>query len=241
MVIVPAFNEEAAIGGVVRSVRRILPGAPIFVIDDFSSDATARLAQEAGAKVVRLPAHRGLGECLRTGYRLAYEAGCDYAIRLDGDGQHEAADIPLMLEALTSNGTDAVIGSRFLTPGNWESPFARAVGIALFRRLLKPVLGKTVHDPTSGFIGVNRRALEVFSRDLPLHYPEIGGLMMLKRNRFRFHEISCRMHPRRTGCSSFTFTKSFHYTLHVLLGIFVNSVRFGIPIGPVARHGFEGE
>jgi glycosyltransferase involved in cell wall biosynthesis len=222
MVIIPALNEEGAIGGVVRAVKLVLPRTPVLVIDDHSSDRTARVAEEAGADVVRLHTHLGVGGCVRTGYQIALELGCEWVVRIDGDGQHEARDIPRILEALSTTGADVVIGSRFLIPGQWQSPFARAIGIALFRRLLAPLLGKTVFDPTSGFVGINRRALSVFAKRLPQVYPEIGALIMLRRNRFRVHEVPCRMYPRRTGRSSFTFLKSFQYTAHVLLGILVH-------------------
>jgi hypothetical protein len=75
-------------------------------------------------------------------------------------------------------------------------------------------------------VGVNRRALHVFSEIFPLEYPEIEVLVVLQRKRFRFHEVACRMHPRRTGKSTFTPMTSFRYMLHVLLGVFVNVLRF---------------
>ncbi|HZL57313.1 MAG TPA: glycosyltransferase family 2 protein [Bryobacteraceae bacterium] len=241
MVIVPALNEEAAIGDVVRSVRKVLPGTPVLVIDDHSSDGTARAARDAGADVVRLDSHSGLGICLRTGYRIALERGCDYVIRVDGDGQHEARDIPAVLNALLATGADAVIGSRFIGAGRWRSPWVRSVGIGLFRRLLTPILGRVVHDPTSGFVGVNRRALRVFANALPLVCPEIGALLMLRRINFLVHEIPCRMHPRRTGRSSFNFAKSIQYALHALSGIAVGAFRQRIPMEQTPRHGFESE
>jgi glycosyltransferase involved in cell wall biosynthesis len=241
MVIVPALNEEGAIGDVVRAVRLVLPGTPVLVIDDHSTDRTARVAEEAGAEVVRLHTHLGVGGCVRTGYQIAFEQGYEQVIRVDGDGQHEASDIPRIIDGLATTGADVVIGSRFLIPGEWQSPFTRSLGIALFRRLLSPLLGKTVFDPTSGFVGINRRALEVFARRLPQVYPEIGALIMLRRNQFRFHEVPCRMYPRRTGRSSFTFLKSLQYTAHVLLGILVNALRAEIPIEGTGRHGFETE
>ena len=70
--------------------------------------------------------------------------------------------------------------------------------------MLRPILGKTVHDPTSGFVGVNRTALALFSRSFPLEYPEIEALVVLQRRRFRFVEVPCHMRPRRTGRSSIT-------------------------------------
>ena len=81
-------------------------------------------------------------------------------------------------------------------------------------------------DPTSGFVGVNRRALEVFRQSFPLEYPEIEALVVLQRRRFRFAEVSCHMRPRTTGRSSITALKSLYYVMHVLLGVFVNVLRF---------------
>ncbi|HEV2446015.1 MAG TPA: hypothetical protein VGS58_08840, partial [Candidatus Sulfopaludibacter sp.] len=81
-------------------------------------------------------------------------------------------------------------------------------------------------DPTSGFVGVNRRALDVFSRSFPLEYPEIEALVVLQRRRFRFVEVPCKMRPRTTGRSSITAAKSLYYIAHVLLGVFVNVLKF---------------
>lgn len=81
-------------------------------------------------------------------------------------------------------------------------------------------------DPTSGFVGVNRQALEVFTRSFPLEYPEIETLVVLQRKRFRFQEIECRMRPRQAGRSSITPVKSLYYIVHVLLGVFVNILKF---------------
>jgi glycosyltransferase involved in cell wall biosynthesis len=233
MVIVPAWNEEGAVGKVVRSVQEVLPEVPVLVIDDHSDDATAQVAEMAGARVLRLPVHLGLGGCVQTGYKLAYEMGFDYVIRVDGDGQHEAADIPKILDTLIATGSEFVIGSRFIEDAGNHTSFARSVGINFFRVLLKPILGRTIHDPTSGFVGVNRRALQVFARSFPLSYPEIEVLVVLQRRRFRFEEVSCRMHPRQSGRSSITLIKSLRYMLHVLLGVFVNVLKFdGKPLNP---------
>jgi glycosyltransferase involved in cell wall biosynthesis len=226
MVIVPALNEEGAIGQVVRSVKQVLPDVPVVVIDDHSEDATANVAESAGAQVIRLPVHLGVGGCVQTGYKLAFELGFDYVIRIDGDGQHEAADIPKILDTLIETGAEVVIGSRFVAPGGAMTSFARSVGIGFFRFLLRPILGRAIHDPTSGFIGTNRLALQVFSHSFPLAWPEIEALVVLQRKCFRFCEISCRMHPRRTGKSSITLLRSFRYMLHVLLGVFVNVLKF---------------
>jgi glycosyltransferase involved in cell wall biosynthesis len=226
LIIIPAFNEEGAIAGVVRSAREHMPGVPVLVIDDGSVDGTISQARSAGADVLTLPHHLGLGGCVQTGYKLAYELGFEYVIRIDGDGQHDARDIPRILEKLRTTGCEMVIGSRFVSFNGSETSLLRALGIRFFRLVLQPILGKPVHDPTSGFVGVNRRALAVFGRSFPLEYPEIEALVVLQRRRFRFEEIPCKMRPRTTGRTSITPVKSLYYIAHVLLGVFVNVLKY---------------
>ena len=224
--IVPALNEEGAIGQVVESIRACLPGAPVLVIDDCSADNTITVARKAGAEVLALPHHLGLGGCVQAGYKLAYELGFEYVIRVDGDGQHDVHDIPRILDKLKTSGCEMVIGARFADFNGTRTSLVRRMGIVFFRMVLRPILGKPVHDPTSGFVGVNRRALDLFSRSFPLEYPEIEALVVLQRKRFRFEEVPCKMRPRQAGKSSINAFKSLYYIVHVLLGVFINVLRF---------------
>jgi glycosyltransferase involved in cell wall biosynthesis len=226
LVIVPALNEQDAIAGVVREIFEHVPDTPVLVIDDCSSDGTVQAARAAGADVLPLPHHLGLGGCVQAGYKLAFELGFNYVIRVDGDGQHKPSDIPRILERLKSSGAEMVIGSRFVDATGSRTGAVRSLGIAFFRAVLRPILGRTVHDPTSGFVGVNHRALDVFSRSFPLEYPEIEALVVLQRRRFRFEEVPCQFRPRTTGRSSITALKSLYYIVHVLLGVFVNVLRY---------------
>ncbi len=226
MILVPAFNEEGAVGQVVREVRQAVPGTPILVVDDCSLDSTVSRARDAGARVLPLPHHLGLGGCVQAGYRLAFELGYDYVIRVDGDGQHDPRDIPKIFETLEREGCEMVIGSRFVNGGGPHFGPMRALGIVFFRAMLRPILGVPVRDPTSGFVGVNRTALALFTRSFPLEYPEIEALVVLQRRRFRFVEVPCRMRPRRSGRSSITAIKSLYYIVHVMLGVFVNVLKF---------------
>jgi glycosyltransferase involved in cell wall biosynthesis len=227
LVIVPAYNEQGAVGGVVRDVALHVPGVPVLVIDDCSKDSTVAEARAAGARVLPLPHHLGLGGAVQAGYKLAFELGFEYVIRVDGDGQHDARDIPRILEKLKESGAEMVIGARMNgDPEEWGGRRVRELGSHFFRMVLRPILGKPVHDPTSGFVGVNRRALALFSGSFPLEYPEIEALVVLQRRRFRFEEVPCRMLPRRTGRSSITALRSLSYIAHVLLGVFVNILRY---------------
>ncbi len=226
LVLIPAYNEQGAVGGVVKEVRQAAPEAMVLVVDDCSNDATADVARTAGAHVLSLPHHLGLGGCVQAGYMLAHQLGYEYVIRVDGDGQHDPADIPTILDVLRETGCEMVIGSRFLNGAKGQTSLLRGLGIRFFRLVLRPILGRKVHDPTSGYVGVGRAALEVFSRSFPLEYPEIEALVVLQRRRFRFEEVSCRFRPRRTGRSTITALKSLFFVVHVLLGVFVNVLKY---------------
>ena len=226
LILVPAFNEEGAVGQVVREIRDVFPEAPILVVDDCSLDSTRAVARAAGAEVMTLPHHLGLGGAVQAGYKLAFELGYQHVIRVDGDGQHDPACLPRIFEALCTSGCQMVIGSRFLEGRAYPTGLVRGLGIRFFRLVLRPILGQRVHDPTSGFVGVTREALEVFSRSFPLEYPEIEALVVLQRRAFRFREVCCRFRPRLAGRSSITTLKSIYYILHVLLGVFVNVLKY---------------
>jgi glycosyltransferase involved in cell wall biosynthesis len=226
LVLIPAYNEAGSIDWVIREAREVLGPVPVLIADDCSTDRTAQIARSAGAEVLSLPYHLGLGGCVQAGYRLAYEKGFDYVVRIDGDGQHDPRYIPELLNALASTGVQMAIGSRFIDDDRNHTSLVRKWGIRLFRGVLRPILGKPVRDPTSGFVAVNREALEVFSRSFPLEYPEIEALVVLQRRAFQFVEVPVKMRARRAGTSTITAVKSIYYILHVLLGVLVNILKF---------------
>ena len=226
LILIPAFNEEGAVGHVVAEVQSVLPDTPVLVADDCSSDATADVARLAGAQVLSLPHHLGLGGCVQAGYKFAFEQGYDYVIRVDGDGQHDPQYIPAVYRALRDSGVQMVIGSRFVNGEGEHTSAARRIGIFFFRSVLRPILDKPVHDPTSGFVGVNRQALAVFSKSFPLEYPEIEALVVLQRRKFKFQEEPVRMRRRQAGRSTITAMKSVYYIVHVLLGVLVNILKW---------------
>ena len=226
LILVPAYNEEGSVEQVVRSLHATLPDTPVLVVDDGSWDATANIAARAGAEVLRLPHHLGLGGAVQTGYRFAFEHGFERVVRVDGDGQHNSADIAALLTAMDEGDYDLVAGSRFLAANDYPIEPLRRFGGLLFSWILYPILGQRITDPTSGFIAVNRRALEVFSRSFPLEYPEIEALVVLKRKAFRFREVPARMFPRTAGRSTINNSRAIYYMVRVLLGVFVNIIKF---------------
>lgn len=226
VIIIPAFNEEDAIADVIHGIWAAIPGVPVLVLDDCSQDGTLAVARATGAEVIALPHHLGLGGLVQTGYKLAFSLGYQYVIRVDGDGQHHPGDILKIYEKLRTSGAEMVIGCRLNSENEWKTGLVRRLGIQFFRAVLRPILGRPVNDPTSGFVGVNRAALQVFAGSFPLEYPEIEALVVLQRRKFRFEEVPVRMRPRRTGRSSITALKSLYYIAHVLLGVFVNILKY---------------
>src|SRR5438105_10399626 len=98
LAIVPAFNEEASVGRVIDEIRAFDPGFEIAVIDDGSTDRTAGIAADRDVHVIRLPFNLGIGGAVQTGYRYAFERGYDVAVQVDGDGQHDPAQLSKILE-----------------------------------------------------------------------------------------------------------------------------------------------
>jgi glycosyltransferase involved in cell wall biosynthesis len=111
LVVIPAKNEASTIARTVADVAAA--GWPVIVVDDGSDDGTGELARRAGATVLRHTLNLGQGAALQTGISWACSAGADYVVTFDADGQHDAADIRPLVEALLA-GADVALGSRFL-------------------------------------------------------------------------------------------------------------------------------
>jgi glycosyltransferase involved in cell wall biosynthesis len=158
-IVVPAFNEELAIGGLVRALGAGPAWHEIIVVDDGSSDATAERAREAGATVVRHPYNKGNGAAVKTGIR---HATGEFVLIVDGDGQHQAADAARIVARLGEY--DLVIGAR--STGT-QATHARLLGNAALNRLAGYLTGRTIPDLTSGFRGARRSQLREFIHLLP--------------------------------------------------------------------------
>lgn len=151
-VFMPAYNEERHIADVVRGARGL--GFPTLVVDDASADATVERAKVAGAEVVRHDRNRGKGVALATGFAWARKRGFDAAVTLDGDGQHDPAEIPLFVDCADRTGAHIVVGSRFLrrgADGVATMPAHRKLTNWFMSRVLSGVAGTRLTDSQSGF------------------------------------------------------------------------------------------
>jgi glycosyltransferase involved in cell wall biosynthesis len=224
--IVPAFNEQDAVGRVIDEIRAYDPEFEIVVVDDGSVDNTAEAARAHGAHVVRLPFNLGIGGAVQTGFRFAHENGFELAVRLDGDGQHDASQLDLVLAPVLEGRVDIAVGSRYLERGNgYRSSATRRLGIRILARTVSLLTGQRITDPTSGFQALDRKAITLFAADYPHDYPEVEALVLLLRHRLRLCEVPVSMRPRATGRSSIRTFSSVYYMVKVLLALFVGSFR----------------
>lgn len=233
LIIIPAYNEQGAIHQVVSGVRQTVPQADVLVINDGSADNTALRAEAAGALVVQHPFNLGIGGAVQTGLKFARDHGYDYVIRLDGDGQHQAAEIHMLLRALQSRQADMVVGSRFIDADvDWHIPWPRRVGIAFFGWAVTQLIGYRATDTTSGFCGMNRAAIEVLATYLPQDYPDVESRVIIHKAGLRQVELPVNMRARVAGVSSINSWKSVYYAFKVSVAMLTSALKEIAPATP---------
>jgi hypothetical protein len=228
LAIVPAFNEVGAIAPTVSAIHEAAPDFDVLVVDDGSEDATAQVAAQSGAAVLRMPFNLGIGGAMQGGYMYALERGYEVAVQVDGDGQHDPRHIHALLERLLSDPElNMVTGSRFLSDDEhgYRSSATRRIGIRVFSSVVSLITRQRVTDPTSGFRMTNRRGIELFARDYPHDYPEVEAILLMHAHSLRSCEIPVRMRPRLTGESVISSSQSVYYMVKVLLAVFVGLFR----------------
>ena len=212
----------------------------MLVLDDGSTDETAAIATAAGARVISLPFNVGIGGAVQCGYMYARDNGYEIAVQVDGDGQHDARDIPrLLAELAKAPPVEMVTGSRFLGPGGnggYRSSPLRRIGIRVFAAMISLITRQRVTDPTSGFRLVARSAIEMFARDYPHDYPEVEAILLLHAHRLRSRELAVTMRPRTSGRSTINRRGvPAYYMVKVLLAVLVGMLRARPTIEPGDR------
>ena len=226
LVVVPAFNEAATLGGVLDRIRAVDFSLPVVVVDDGSTDATCDIARKSGAHVLRLPFNLGVGVALQTGYKFALHEGYDCVVQLDSDGQHEPADIPMLLDVIKRGEADLAVGSRFLGVGDYDPETMRRLGMRLFQFLAVALTGVRFSDVTSGYRAFSADVLHFFTAErYPVDYPDADVLMMLTRAGFRIKEVPVRMYPRTEGCSQHAGLRPIYYVFKMLLSVILTVLR----------------
>ena len=226
LAIVPAYNEAGSVAHTVAEIQQHADGFDVLVIDDGSTDDTARIAAAAGARVISMPFNVGIGGAMQCGYMYARDNGYEVAVQVDGDGQHDPRDIPRLLAELEKGGVEMVTGSRFLDrTGGYRSSAVRRIGIRVFDRILSLITHQRITDPTSGFRMSGRLGIELFARDYPPDYPEVEAIMLLHAHRLKTRELAVAMRPRTSGRSAISRSVPAYYMVKVILAVLIGLLR----------------
>ena len=229
LLIIPAFNEEAALGPLLQEIKALPPPEGVdleaVVIDDGSSDRTQDVARKNGARVLRLCRNLGIGGAVQAGIQLAHREQFDAAVQMDGDGQHPPAELVHLLAA-SKNGEDLVVGTRYRegTTG-FRSTALRRLGSSWLRGILRLVTRKRFTDPTSGFRLYGPRALELFSDTYPYDFPEPESLAVARAAGLTVTEVSVTMRERQGGTSSISGYTSIYYMFKVTVAVLLAYLR----------------
>lgn len=227
LIIIPAYNEEQNIQKVVNNIITNFPQYDYIVINDGSTDNTASICEHEKYQYVDLSINLGIGGAVQTGYRYAKENNYDIAIQIDGDGQHDIAFADRMVQMLEQNEADVVIGSRFIEKQGFQSSGSRRTGIKILSNLIKISTGIKVNDVTSGFRAVNKKFIDVYSKDYSNDYPEPEAIVTAVMYEGRVKEIPVIMNERQGGVSSIKFWNSIYYMIKVTLAILIRRISYG--------------
>ena len=215
LIVIPAHNEEASIVAVVRDLIDNYPQYDYVVVNDGSRDKTAALCRQNGFNLIDLPVNLGLAGAFQTGLRYAAEHGYDCAMQMDADGQHKPEYIAEMLAAL-EDGSDIVIGSRFLTVKKPKT--LRMAGSYIISWSIRLTTGRAICDPTSGMRMFNRAMVQEFAENLN-YGPEPDTISYLIKNGAKVKEVQVKMGERTAGQSYLTFWRSVQYMVKMSVSI----------------------
>lgn len=219
LIIIPAYNEAENIERVVNNLIENYPQYDYVVVNDGSSDDTRKICAKKGYNFLDLPINVGLAGAIRAGIRYANYHGYDYAVQIDGDGQHDPKYIKDMLEKMRSAQADIVIGSRFKEKKKPHS--MRMLGSRIISGAIKLTTGgKNIEDVTSGMRLFNKRMIKNFGYNM--HYsPEPDTIAYLLNCDIKIEEIQVEMYKRIAGTSYLNLKNSVWYMLKMLFSILV--------------------
>jgi glycosyltransferase involved in cell wall biosynthesis len=219
LIVMPALNEEASVGTVIREALRELPGISILVVNDGSTDQTSRVARDAGAVVAELPYNLGVGGAMRCGFRFAVDNGFQNVVQVDADGQHDPAELPKLVAELGT--ADLVIGARFAGQGDYAVRGPRRWAMVVLANILSRTARTKLTDTTSGFRASGPRAVEMFAQHYPAEYlgDTVESLVIAARAKLVIRQIGVSMRERSAGTPSQNPVKAALYLGRVALAM----------------------
>ena len=227
LLVLPAWNEEEALPGVLAEIRVHMPDAGVLVVNDASTDRTSSIARAAGVDVLDLPINLGVGGAMRAGFRFAERNGYAIALQLDADGQHDPADAGSLVAELLSSGADVVIGARFAGRGDYRVRGPRRWAMRLLSWALSRITRAKLTDVTSGFKACGPRAVTLFARDYPAEYlgDTVEALVIGARAGLTVTQVPVQMRPRTAGVASHNPVKSVVFLARAMMALVVALTR----------------
>jgi glycosyltransferase involved in cell wall biosynthesis len=204
LVTLAAHNEERNVGRVVRRVRKL--GYKCVVVDDGSSDKTAKVALAAGAEVVSHAINLGQGDALLTGFKVCLlDPHCEIIVEMDADGQHDPADVPRFVDKIRESGADIVVGSRILGSHQPNVSALRRFFLPYYTELINRLTGYEMTDALCGFRAFRRESIERVAPLLNImiepQYVAAEMFIRFSRRGLRVIEIPIRLADRSSGLS----------------------------------------
>lgn len=222
LLIVPAYNEEENIVRVCNNLRENFSQYDFVVINDGSSDNTLKLCEDNHFPVISLPVNLGLAGGFQTGMKYAYRTDYDCAVQFDADGQHLPEYVKTLIKEI-ENGSDIVIGSRFVTK---KKPFTmRMLGSFMISTVIKLTTGRKIKDPTSGMRAFSKTVLKECAEKVN-YGPEPDTMAYFIKQGKKVEEVQVEMTERVAGESYLNFSRSIMYMLRMMISlIFIQSFR----------------
>ena len=232
LIVLPAWNEQEALPGVLDEVHAALPDMDVLVVNDGSSDRTSQVARECGAAVLDLPFNLGVGGAMRAGFKYAVREGYDALIQLDADGQHDPRNVGDLLVAARETGADVVIGARFAGTGSYQARGPRRWAMRSLSTVLSRLVGTRLTDTTSGFKLSGPRAVRLFAANYPAEYlgDTIESLVIAHRAGLSVRQVGVEMRPRSGGEPSQSPVKAAVFLARAGLALAVALTRPGTPL-----------
>jgi hypothetical protein len=222
LIIIPCFNEEQNIVALLNDLRKLQISEfdfTFFPINDGSKDETLKKIINHTESHLNLCNNLGIGGAVQSGLKYADRNGYDFAVQMDGDGQHPPAELHKMITHALHSATDLCIGSRYIDAGGFQSTRLRRLGINVLNRIIYMATKKKVYDCTSGYRLYNKKAIELFAGYYPDKYPEPESIVMALLSGLRVGEAQVIMKERAGGVSSISGISTLYYMIKVSLAI----------------------
>ncbi len=231
LIIIPCFNEEQNIIQLLDDLNQIsiLNIDLVFLpVNDGSKDKTLTNIISKTNNYLHLINNLGIGGAVQSGIKYAFANNFDFAIQLDGDGQHPANELIKLIKTFQTTNSDLCIGSRYINADGFQSTFLRRLGIGFLNKIIYLTTGQKVFDCTSGFRLYGTKSLQLFSNYYPDKYPEPESIVYAILNNLKIAEVAVIMQERKNGKTSISGFSTVFYMLKVSLAIVFLKLNFSI-------------